>query len=126
MSEPTGIRDLLRATLTERMRARDKASVAAVRSALAAIDNAEAVPSGDVGPMCGGSGDVATPALGVGAAEAQRRTLTEDDMRALVAVEADERAQLSRQLGENGASEPAREAFEQATLLRLLLDRATG
>lgn len=126
----TGIRSLLRATLTERMRARDKDAVAAVRSALAAIDNAEAVPvSSDAaapGRSTGGSADVATPHVGVGAADVARRDLSEDDMRAVVAAEAQERADLSRRLGDAGASDAARVAFEQATTLRFLLDVAAS
>ncbi|WP_226344226.1 hypothetical protein [Agilicoccus flavus] len=144
-----GIRALLTSTLRTRMRARDRDTVAVLRTALAAIDNAEAVPSpsptrpdagsgepaaddpgrsgdvGDVAPFTGGSAHVATPHLGVGAAEVARRDLTEEQMRALVAVEADERAALSRRLGELGSADAARTAAEQAAVLRALLDAAS-
>lgn len=123
-----GIRALLRSTLTERMRARDRDAVSVLRVALAAIDNAEAVPVTDPpgagAPTAGGSAGMATAHLGAGAAETTRRELTEEQMRALVATEADERAELSRQLGAQGASDAARVAFEQASTLRFLLDVA--
>lgn len=118
------IRELLQATLTERMRARDRDTVSALRSALAAIANAEAVPVEQSGPAVATSADIAGAAVGLGAAEAPRRDLTEEQMRDLVAAEADERADLSRLLGEKGDSDGARRAFGQATALRFLLDRA--
>lgn len=102
------------------MRSRDTGAVAAVRTALAAIDNAEAVPqdtSGSATPVVLAKG---------GDAEVERRKLDEDGMRAIVAAEADEYADLSRRSGELGATDAARVAFEQATLLRFLLDVAAG
>lgn len=113
------IRSLLRATLTERMRARDRDAVNALRSALAAIDNAEAVPAPSDTPVDGGSAHLAVPG---GPAEAERRELSQERMRDLVAAQAQEFVQMSRQFGESGMSEPARVAFEQAAHLRFLLD----
>lgn len=114
-----GIRAVLRATLTERMRARDADAVSAVRTALAAIDNAEAVPAPAEQRLTSGSSHVA---VGAGATEVARQELSEEQMRAVVAAEADEFADLSRRLGESGASDPARRAFQQAAMLRFLLD----
>lgn len=116
-----GIRELLRATLTERMRARDTDAVSALRTALAAIDNAEAVPIEDEQRATGGSAHVV---LTSGTAEVDRRELSEEQMRGLVAAEADDLAELSRRLGESGAADAARTAFEQAAHLRFLLDVA--
>lgn len=118
-SEPRSIREVLRAGLTERMRARDTAAVSAIRNAIAAIDNAEAVPVDAEAQRTAG------PVVGVGgASETSRAVLDEETMRALVTAEADEFADLSRRLGEAGASDGARTAFEQASLLRFLLDVA--
>src|SRR5918996_2373390 len=62
------LRERLRAALPEAMKARDAVAVAALRSALAAIDNAEAVAAAPAPPGAG-SADVAGAAVGVRAAE---------------------------------------------------------
>ena len=62
--------------------------MSALRSALAAIDNAEAVVVDDGGPR-----DLAieqTP-IGAGAAEAERRVLTDEDVERIVRAEVSER-----------------------------------
>jgi uncharacterized protein len=57
------------------MKARDSATVAALRSALAAIDNAEAI---EVRPASTAAGSVIAGAVtGLGAGEAERRDLSE-------------------------------------------------
>ena len=66
------LRAALRAALTDARRARDTAASSALRSALAALENAEAVPVAADGS---GSSHVAGGHVGVGAAEADRRTL---------------------------------------------------
>ncbi|GAB3881054.1 hypothetical protein GCM10028802_25820 [Terrabacter terrigena] len=68
------------------MRERDRAVTAALRNAVAAIENAEAVPVAD-GPMVGGSADIAGAALGVGATEAARLVLDPAAERHVVASE---------------------------------------
>lgn len=79
------VRDLLRAELRTAMRARDRATVSTMRSTLAAIDNAEAVPvQGHV------AGAIEDAPVGPGSAEADRRPLSEDDMRAVVRAEVTE------------------------------------
>lgn len=73
----------MRAVLTEALRARDKASASALRSALAALENAEAVPA--VSPDgAAGSAHVAGAYVGVGTAEAERRRLTSAEETAIV------------------------------------------
>jgi hypothetical protein len=64
------------------MKDRDRVATAALRSALAAIDNAEAVdlssaPRAQPGRIAGG-------VVGVGAGEVARRRITDDDVRAIV------------------------------------------
>ena len=89
------------------MKARDTPSRNAIRSALAAIENAEAVsveqPSAGGGPLVT-SDHVAGTSVGVGAAEAQRRELDEDHTLEIVSAERDERlaaAAESRARGEH-------------------------
>ena len=69
------LRDRLRAALPAALKARDRTAVAALRSALAAIDNAEAVDASDVH-----AGAIEASAPGPGAAERPRRELTESDI----------------------------------------------
>ena len=87
------LRAALTAALTGALSARDMIAAAAIRSALAAIGNAEAVqPRPKPGPATGtapaqegthrtpvGSEHIAGAAAGLGAAEAARRQLTEEE-----------------------------------------------
>ena len=88
-----GLRRRLRAALVPAMKARDGAAVAALRSALGAIDNAEAVQAAPGPPAGAGHPDLAGTVAGVGAAEAARRSLSEAEVEAIVRAEvADRRA----------------------------------
>ena len=73
----------LRRDLVAAMKRGDKAEVALLRQLVAALDNAEAVPTT-------GSGAVPLP-FGEGTAEAKRHHLTEEDIQALIRWEMDER-----------------------------------
>ena len=108
------VRDRLRRDLPAAIRARDTVAVAALRSALAAIDNVEAVdpdtvvtrrvdpgavePQADpasasgTGPHPGVAGSVA----GVGAAEVARRPLTAGEIEDTVRAEVVERQLVAR------------------------------
>ncbi len=87
MTSPTApVRDRLRAALGMAMKARDRERVSALRSALARIENAEAVPLTEDFR----AGAVENAALGAGAADAARRDLSEREQRSLVQAEADE------------------------------------
>lgn len=91
-----GTRERLRTGLREAMRARDTTAVAALRSALAAIDNAEAITVADPRALAADGEYVAGAALGVGATEATRRSLTEADVVRLLQAEAGERRAAAR------------------------------
>lgn len=80
------LRDRLRAALPIAMKARDRRAASALRSALAAIDNAEAVEIVDVK-----AGAIESSAVGLGAAEVARRDLTDADIERIVRTEIDER-----------------------------------
>ncbi|WP_447006598.1 GatB/YqeY domain-containing protein [Saccharothrix isguenensis] len=81
----------LRGDLKAALKCRDAIAVAALRSALAAIENAEAVPAGHQSDAVEGSEHFAGAASGLGAAEAERRHLTEADLRSIVENEIRER-----------------------------------
>ncbi|MFE8947882.1 hypothetical protein [Streptomyces sp. NPDC007856] len=100
------------------MRDRDKVAVSALRSTLAAVDNAEAVPVGSA-ELRGLAIELAP--VGVGATEAARRELTEQHVTDIVRAEADERLTLAAQFTAPGqAARAAQLRAEAAVLLRLL------
>lgn len=73
------------------MRRKDTSVVAAVRSTLSTLANAEATPqAGTTDTSAAGSIHFAGAIHGVGGAEVERRTLTEKEQRNLVAAEAAE------------------------------------
>lgn len=76
------LRRRLRAALGEAMKLRDQAAVAALRSALAAIDNAEAVDSSQARTTP--SGTIAGGVAGLRAGEAPRRVLDEREIEDIV------------------------------------------
>ncbi len=88
----TALEQALRSALVPAMRAKDEAAVSALRSALSAVANGEAVDVRDVdlrGVDVRGSDSehVAGALVGVGAAEVERRTLSEGDARSIVEAE---------------------------------------
>lgn len=78
--------DRLKAALPVAMKARDAPATAALRAALGAIANAEAV-GGDI-PKAGAIED---SARGAGATDVARRVLTDADVETVVRAEIDER-----------------------------------
>lgn len=82
------LQERLRAALPAAMRARDKPTLALLRSTLAAIENAGAVELPDA--PGGGLAIEQTP-VGAGAAEAARRELSEADVERIVRAELAER-----------------------------------
>jgi len=99
------IRSRLRRALTEALKARDAGTASALRSALSAIGNAEAVDPAEAGPgRPGASGSVhfAGAVAGPGAGEAERRLLTEADVAAIVRAEAAEREAAASQYERSG------------------------
>jgi uncharacterized protein YqeY len=114
------LRSALDQALRPAMKARDAAAVAAVRSALAAIANAEAVDVPQPEPAAGGR--IAGAALGLGAAEAERRELSEADIAGIVGTEITEREQAAGQYAAAGRDERAQRLRAEAAALRAVLD----
>ena len=81
------IGEQLRDQLAVAMRRRDTAVVAAIRSAMSAIANAQSVPTVDPSRTTAESEHFAGSTAGLGAAEAERLTLTEQQQRSIVARE---------------------------------------
>lgn len=92
MAEPILV-ELLRMALKAAMTERDRTAMAALRSAIAAVDNATAVDATAVQPTA--AGPIAKAVAGVGASEVPRRRLTDLEFRAIVQGEAIERSEAS-------------------------------
>jgi hypothetical protein len=121
--------------LTAAMKARDRSAVTALRSALAAIDNAEVVDPANTPPATArrpgpgkappgdppGEGRIAGAALGVGAAEVERRTLTPAETQAIVREEVTERQAAADAYERAGRSGPAERLRAEAEVLTAYL-----
>jgi uncharacterized protein len=83
--DPGALRAVLRRDLASAMKARESEAVAALRTAIAAIDNAEAVAIPAAGErQATTSSHFAGARAGVGATEAARRELGSGDIRAIL------------------------------------------
>jgi uncharacterized protein YqeY len=89
MSDATVWRTKLRDELLAARKDRDATRVAALRSALSAIDNAETPDH--VRVEAASSGTIANAVVGLGAAEVARRELSDAQIRELMHAEIDER-----------------------------------
>lgn len=113
----------MRTALTAALRDRDMIAVAALRSALSAIANAEAVPPPGVAPPPGESGPhFAGARLGLGAGEAARRDLTEAQARDILLTEVSDRQLTARVYETSGHSQRAQRLRGEAEVLLRVLD----
>jgi uncharacterized protein YqeY len=85
------MRTRLRQALTAAIKARDRTTTRALRSALSAIENAEATEVIHDPRVATGSEYIAGSTAGLGAAEVERRVLSDSDVHALVQAQVDER-----------------------------------
>ena len=104
----------------EAVRQRDEASTAALRSALAAIANAEAVVVPD-GPRSA-PGPIAKSVPGVGAAEAPRRQLSQAEVVAIIRREVSDREAAARFYEAIGRAAAADRLKKELAVLRAHLD----
>jgi uncharacterized protein YqeY len=126
-AEPGGdVRERLRLALRAAMKARDTVAVSALRSVLAAIANAEAVPPAEASPADGsapavtGNQYVAGSTAGLGATEAGRRELTGDEVAAIVRAEAAERRAACRHYRAAGQAGQAERLLREAQVIEEL------
>jgi uncharacterized protein len=113
------LRARLQAALRDAMKARDRAATNALRSALAAIGNAEAVTSaGELGPT---DGPIAGARTGLGAGDAPRRQLSESDVAALVRSEVTERRAAADTYFRSAQTERAERLLAEASTLEQLM-----
>ena len=112
-----GLRERMAASLTASMKARDRVAVAALRSALARVSNAEAVHVDTVAA----AGALHDAPIGAGAADAPRRELTEADVRGIVEAEVAEHEHAAAHFTDVGRPDDAARVRAEAEVLRALL-----
>ena len=107
----------LRAALADALRRRDQVAVPALRSALSAIGNAEAVspPTAGAGTS---SAHIAGAAAGPGAGEASRRSLTAAEIDQIIRAEIGERARAAEGYDRGGQPGPAQRLRAEAEVLQ--------
>ena len=108
------MRTALRRDLTAALKTRDRDAINALRSALAAIDNAEAPDADD--RLHGATGH--RHVVGPGATEVDRRQLTEIEVRAVIEGEVDERMDAAAAYESSGHVQRAERLRSEAALLR--------
>ena len=111
------VRDRLRTALSAALKQRDAPLVAVLRATLAALDNAEAVPIQDYDH---GSLALEQTPTGVGAREATRRELSDEDIERLVRAEMDERQSAAWVYERAGQHERARRLGHEADRLAVV------
>lgn len=112
----------LRGALPAALKARDQVAVAALRSALAAIDNAQAVAAPPA-PRSGGV--IAGAVAGLGAGEAPRRDLSPADVAAIVRAEVADRRAAAADYERAGQVDAATRLTAEADVLAALLAQST-
>ena len=126
---PAGsVRSRLQAALHAAMKERDTEAASALRSALSAIANAEAVslPAASSGPPsrpgAQSSPHFAGAVAGLGAAEVSRREVTNDEASAIAAAEAADRRAAARDYQAAGHADRAGRLRREAQAIESALD----
>jgi uncharacterized protein YqeY len=112
------VRTRLRQGLRTALKARDRIAVDAIRSALAAIENAEAIDVPESQPRAATSARIAGATAGVGSSEAERRDLSEAEIVGIIDGQIQERSQAAEDYDALGKAEAAQRLREEAAVLR--------
>jgi uncharacterized protein YqeY len=119
---PARLRERLRESLKVALNARDAIAIAAFRSAMSAVDNAEAVDRSQApAPTAGMIGDVH---LGVGAGEVARRELSHHDVHEIVRAEIRDRTAAAAEYERLGRADHASRLSAEARVLTSFLETA--
>lgn len=116
------LRAALRDRLKTAMRARDRHTAGAIRTLIAALENAEAVRVEATATPVTDSPYVAGAAVGLGASEVPRRVLAPHEERALVAREVADLRQAAQTLATAGRQERSAELLRFAETVERLLE----
>ena len=123
-AHPGGLRERLARALRDALRARDVETALSIRTAMAAIDNAEAVAADSLPPVAtAGSTHIAGAAAGVGASEVARRALSEEEVTAIVRAEIAELVEAADQCAKAGSAARSARLHTHAEVLRTVLSR---
>jgi uncharacterized protein YqeY len=114
------IDELLRDALRNALKARDDVAISAYRSALSALDNAQAADS-DAAPPAQ-PGRIAGGVAGLGAGEVARKELTDEDARALVRAHIDNWNVAAQECEAAGRPDAAARLWAEARTLVHILD----
>ena len=127
------VRSRLQSALRAAMKERDAAAMSALRSALAAIDNAAAVPVSGQRPSAAPSRaapsenvPIAGGVAGLGAAEVARRAVTEEEAAAIAAAEAADRRAAARDYRAAGRADRADRLLSEARAIESALEEAAS
>lgn len=101
----------LRADLKAAMRMRRAVDISVLRSLIAAVDNAQAVPTGDHPEKSH------FHRFGEGSAEVPRLVLSQDDLHVLLAREIADRRAAASELVTHGQGERAEQLMEEITII---------
>jgi uncharacterized protein len=118
--ESDDLRTHLRRRLSSALRDQDRPAVSALRTALAALDNAEAVQPAE-GFRAEASEHFAGGVTGLGAAEVERRMLDADSQRAIVKAEIEARLSSARTYEQHGQNARGAELRVGAAVLLAVL-----
>jgi uncharacterized protein len=99
------------------MKSRDRVAVAALRTTLAAIDNAEAVDASSVAQPKTGSEHVAGASAGAGSSDVPRRVLSEAEVNAIIHQQQEERWTAALEYEKLGQREHADRLRREAAVL---------
>jgi uncharacterized protein len=118
--ESDDLRTHLRRRLSSALRDQDRPAVSVLRSALAALDDAEAVqPAEGLRPEA--SEHFAGGVAGLGAAEVERRVLTAESQRGIVEAEIEARLAAAATYEQHGQNARGAELRSGAAVLRAVL-----
>jgi len=115
------IRMRLNQALGRALKSRDAIAVSALRSAVAAIGNAEAADAGTASPATTSSPYFAGTAVGVGAGETQRRRLSGAQVDEIVRAEISERQAAAREYEQAGHADRAARLRSEAHVLMVVV-----
>ena len=115
----SSVPDRLQAALRLALKQRDTTAISVLRSALAAIGNAEALPA--PAAQSGGGQYVAGSIAGLGAAEASRHVLTEAEIARIVRTEIAERRAAAARYEQAGHADRADRLRREADALAVVV-----
>ncbi|MGZ4688707.1 MAG: glutamyl-tRNA amidotransferase [Acidimicrobiia bacterium] len=123
-SNADGMRPQLKQALGAAMKARDTTAVAAFRSAIAALDNAEAVELSDAPAMQHGT--IAGGVAGLGSGEVPRRALSDGQLADIVLAQVAAWRKAAIEYESSGHNDRAAQLEAEAAILSAFLaDRTT-